>query len=544
MARASDLIKQGRQDELWQEYCGFLDLTLDEFMEIQERLLLEQLQLARASSIGQVIMGDNPPTTIEGFREQVPLTTYTDYAAHLNERNEDVLGEEIVAWAHTSGRSGEYKWAPYSARAFEKIGEGVLTAAILCAARKRGEVRIEPKDVFVYNAPARPYMSGYALLSLAELFDFEYAPPIDQTEEMSFRERIEASFQVGLRTGIDVIGSISSVLVKVGEGFSEGAGSRKLSASMLHPAVIMRLGRALVRSKLEGRGLLPRDLWKVKGVLVGGSDTNIYRDLIREYWGAEPHEQYACTEAPNIISTQAWDRKGMYFLPSVCFYEFIPEAEWEKARNDPDYTPRTVLLDEVEVGPRYEVVITNFYGGPFLRYRLHDLIRFVSLADQETGIQLPSMAFSGRDADLIDLAGFTGLIDEQLIWQAIANTGIGYVDWTARKEVHNTHAGIHLYIETKEPVDEEECAEAVHQELKKLNTFYADLEHLLELRPLQVSRINPGTFQAYMEEKARQGADLAHIKPMHMNPTDEVMELLLSLHNEMPVTADIQVATN
>ena len=38
-------LKKKQYDQVWQEYCGFLNLTLPEFMEIQNRLMLEQLEL-------------------------------------------------------------------------------------------------------------------------------------------------------------------------------------------------------------------------------------------------------------------------------------------------------------------------------------------------------------------------------------------------------------------------------------------------------------------------------------------------------------------
>ncbi len=41
MTSLSTLLKQGRKEEIWTKYCGFLDLSIGEFMEIQERHLLE-----------------------------------------------------------------------------------------------------------------------------------------------------------------------------------------------------------------------------------------------------------------------------------------------------------------------------------------------------------------------------------------------------------------------------------------------------------------------------------------------------------------------
>ena len=528
MTSTTGLLEQGRRDEIWQKYCGFIDLSLGEFMAIQERLLVGR------SKLGHILMGNDPPQSVEEFRRLVRLTTYEDYASYLDEQREDVLAEKPVAWAHTSGRSGRYKWAPFTARAFTKIGEGALAWAIMGTARHRGEVRLEPGDVFVYNVAARPYISGYGALSVAQLFDFHFVPSVEKMEEMDFQERIGVGFQMGLRTGIDLVGSISSVMVKVGERFAEGASGAGFTPALLHPAVLFRLGRALLRSRLAGRALLPRDLWQVKGVLVGGTDTAIYRQKVREYWGVEPCESYGCTEAPGIMAIQTWGGKeGLHFLPDVCFYEFAPEEEWARWRVDKDYIPQTVLLDEVEVGKRYEMVITNFYGGPFLRYRLHDLVKFISLQDKEAGIEVPAMVFAGRDGDLIDLAGFTGLIDEKLVWQAIANTGIGYEEWAIRKELLGEHAGLHLYIELKEDLPAEEVAKRVHEELKALNPFYADLGSFLELRPLQVTLLSPGTFLRYMQKQQAAGVDLAHLKPAHMNAPDDVIAALLSLSEAM-----------
>jgi hypothetical protein len=529
MTKASDLIRLGRRDEVWKKYCGFLDLSLEQFMEIQERLLKEQLQLVGRSKLGRTLMGDHPPEGVDEFRRRVRLTTYEDYAAYLGDKREDVLAEAPVAWAHTSGRSGNYKWAPFTARAFNKIGEGALTALILAQAQERGEVRLQPDNVLVWNLAPRPYISGFTAVSLAKLFDLRYVPSVKEMETMSFRERIQASLKIGLRTGIDFIGSISSVLVRIGEEFAQGASGTGFSPALLHPAVLFRLGRAWLHSRLAGRPILPKDIWRVKAVIVSGTDTDIYRPRLKEYWGVEPCEIYGSTEGGSVMAVQAWSGRGLYFLPDGNFVEFVPEAEWAQWRADRSYIPQTVLLDEVQAGERYELVITNFYGGPFLRYRLHDLVRFVSLRDEEADIELPSIVFAGRDGDLIDLVGFTGLIDEKLVWQAIANTGISYEEWAVRKELLGQHPGLHLYIELKEDVSATEVAQRVHEELKILNPFYRDLERLIESCPLQVTLLTPGSFLRYMREQQEAGADMAHLKPPHMNAPDAVMAALLRL---------------
>ena len=183
-----------------------------------------------------------------------------------------------------------------------------------------------------------------------------------------------------------------------------------------------RLSRAFLQSKLEGRSILPKDLWPVKALIGWGIDTSIYRDTVYKYWGAYPYEFHASTEA-GIIAVQSWSRRDMTFIPHANFFEFIPEAEWLKSRDDIFHEPRTMLLSEVIPGERYELVITSFYGMPFIRYRLGHLIRITSLADEEAQVYLPQMVFEARADDLIDIAGFTR-VSEKTVTQAIAGAGI------------------------------------------------------------------------------------------------------------------------
>lgn len=528
------LINQGRTQEVWQRFCGFLDLTLAEFMAMQERLLHEQLQMIGKSELGRILMGDRIPASVEEFRRQVRLTVYEDYEPYFKDKREDILPEAPVVWARTSGRSGEYKWAPYTARQFKLLGEGMLTACILASSHGRGDFRLSPGDILVYNAPARPYASGYALHSLAEMFDFRFLPPIEKTEEMSFEERLAVSYKMALRHGVNLVGSISSVLMKVAESFEHGANSGGFSPQMLHPSVLWRVGRGMIRSKIQHRSLLPRDLWRVKGMLVGGTDTDIYRDRLTNYWGCEPHEMYICTEAANIMACAIWTHREMYFLPHTCFYEFIPEEEWAKTRRDPNYIPTTVLMDEVQPGTRYEVVITNFYGGAFIRYRNRDLVRFVSRQDEKNGIKLPAMVFDSRDSDVIDLAGFTGIIDEALMWRTIEDTKLPYQEWFVRKEVMDTgHAGLHLYIELTEPMRDDDIAKRISAQLEYKNQFYRDLVTMLGYAPVRVTRLPPGTFTQYVMKQRENGVDLSHWKPRHMNAPDSVRDTILGIAEEL-----------
>ena len=343
---------------------------------------------------------------------------------------------------------------------------------------------------------------------------------MDITESLGFQERIVTGFNTAMETGIDVLGSMSSILVKMGESFAKGAGSGGFSKRMLKPRTLFRLSRGYLRSKREGRSILPKDLWDIKTVTCAGADLVIYRDKIIHYWGVAPYEFYGCTEE-GVIATQGWNQKGLTFMPSAAFFEFIPEEEWAKWRRDPLYVPQTVLYNEVVPNKRYEVVITNFYGKPFLRYRTYDIVHFPEMEDREMGVHLPQMKFVSRAVDFIDLAGWTGLIDERMVWQSIVNTGINCADWTIRKEIQDNEPYLRLYFEAIDEVDNETIRQKVNAEMIRLNPFYGDYESMIQKRALEVTTLPQGTFQKYMLEKQRAGADLAHLKPVHMNATDD-----------------------
>ncbi|MBI4268067.1 MAG: GH3 auxin-responsive promoter family protein, partial [Chloroflexi bacterium] len=185
----------------------------------------------------------------------------------------------------------------------------------------------------------------------------------------------------------------------------------------------------------------------------------------------------------------------------------------------------------VKPGERYELVVTSFYGMPFIRYRLGHLVRITSLADEEAGIALPQMSFETRTDDLIDIAGFTR-ISEKTVSQAIANTGFRYEDWTIRKETSNGKPVLHLYIELKRDYQLADLVSVLHSELMKTDPGYRDLATMVEIHPLQVTVLRRGSFMEYGIARQESGAELAQQKPPRMNASDDVIRELTSLEKQ------------
>ena len=550
MTRPIDLLRQGRKEELWQMCCGFIDLSLEEFMTIQKRLLLEQIELLKNCELGRRVMRGAMPTTIEEFREQVPLTTYGDYLPELAEKGEDGLPAKVARWVRTSGKTGEYdvKWVPMSevfARECEKLGASVV---LFSTCDGRGDTsKVKEHFRLLLSMGPRDYVSGALVDLMQQALGCDMLP--SKGEGMQFQERMKAGFNEALYRGLDMVGSLPSVLVAVGEQFKQRSGNRDIRPLLSHPKALARIIRAVIRSKLHHRPMLPKDMWPLKGIAGSGTDSGIFRKKVEELWGRPLLEMYSSTEG-SYYAIQTWDYEGMTFVPNLNFFEFIPEREWFKWQLDRSYKLKTVLLDEVKAGVNYEIVITNFHGGIMTRYRIGDIVRITSLRNEKLNIDIPQMVFERRADELIDITGF-GHLTEKLIWQAMENTGIPYVNWAARKEMVKDKPVLHLYVELKDNyiASGKTIAAAVYEELIKLDSVYhyniysayGDPETVLGLKPVEVSLLPQGATSSYISQRQAEGADLGHLKPPHINPSDEILSMLRSPRVEVEAVPTTQV---
>jgi hypothetical protein len=555
MTKPIDLLKQGKKEELWQMCCGFIDLSLEQFMAVQQRLLLEQIELLKNCEMGKKLMRGATPETVEEFREQVPLTTYSDYLPELEEKREDVLPAGVARWVRTSGHTGKYdvKWVPMTDDflvEFQKVAAGIALFGLCKGRNDTSQVKEHLKMLYMVGPPE--YVSGLCIELAQQALNYDLLPS-NRDEIPSFQEKIQAGFKEALYRGLDGFGGISSVLVAVGERLKQQSGNIKVTSLLSHPGALFRVTKGLIKSRLAGRAMLPKDLWSVKVIGGGGADCTIFGKKVEELWGRHPLEAYGTTEG-GFFAAQTWDCEGMVFFPSLNFFEFIPEGEWFKWQLDHSYQPKTILLDEVEAGKVYEIVITNFHGGVMTRYRPGDLIEITSLRNERLNIDIPQMAFHSRADDLIDISGF-GRLTEKIIWEAIENADIPYTEWTVRKEIIEDRAVLHIYVELGDALiaSEEGVAAAVHDQLNKLDREYhwrvyniwGDTASALGLRPIQVTFLPQGAFSSYIAQRQAEGAALGHLKPPHINPSDKVLSLLGTPEvagEAAPVTQEVERA--
>ena len=530
--RFQEKLHQYSKEEIWEEYCGFLTLSSEEFMSIQNRLLLEQIEMWSASGIGQSILKGKHPRTVDEFREMVPLTTYEDYATTLLAKQYSALPEDPVVWVQTTWEGGIHpiKTAPYTKAMLDTFKHNVISCMILSTSRQKGDFDVRVTDHLLYSLAPMPYVTGLLPLLLEDEIDIEFFPSVKDAVKMSFKERNKQGFKLGMKKGLEFSFGLGSVLYYVSQSVASAqTGGMPLKEKLLgtSPKMMWRYLRAKRKCKREHRDLLPKDLFQLKGFMCAGTDNRCYKKDLEEMWGVAPLELFAGTE-PTCIGCETWNREGVYFFPDACFYEFIPEEELNRNMANPDYQPRTVLWDEVIPGGVYEIVLTVLKGGAFARYRVGDVFRCAGIGSQAEGNSIPRFQFVDRVPQMIDIAGFTR-ITEKSIQQAIQLSRLPIAAWTAKKEFTENHRPyLHIYVELERSnlINSAISIRILQDQLgiyfRYLDQDYEDLKKILGIDPLKITLLKCGTFELY-EHKFGQ-------KIRTMNPEGGEINDLLNCH--------------
>lgn len=509
--------------ELWQEYCGYLDLNITEYMYIQKRLMEEQIELWSKSPLGKSLLKGETPHTLEEFRRTLPLTKYEDYADILFKRDPELLPDAPMIWIETTWEGGlrPIKIAPYTRSMLDSYKHNLIAMAMLVSGKKKGDFDLRPGHRFLYGGAPLPYETGLVPSLLNEEMRFEWLPDSDEYAELSFSERMKKGFKMAFKGGIDYFFAMGSVANYITESFAKqisGSGGGKTKVS---PAMAVKYLKAKRRCRREGRSIRPADLFTITGFGCTGTDGKCYKDRLSKAWGVTPVELIAGTES-TCVGCDTWEQRGMVLFPDSCFYEFIPEAEMLKSLDDESYVPETCLINEVKVGVKYEIVISVLHGGAFMRYRIGDVYRCL---EESVGGSLPRFTYVDRIPTVIDIAGFTR-ITQKSISEVIRLSKLGIGDFIARKEFdENNTPFLHMYLEItpesqrSDVVTKKVLSEHLAVYFRYFDSDYEDLKKLLNIEPLQLTLLPYGSIAGFESERS--------MKLRRINTDDYFMNSLL-----------------
>ena len=193
------------EKRMWREYCAVVQLPMQMFLEIQNTLLSEQLDLMGKSDWFPPLVPGHMPKSVEEFRRSVPLRTWRDYTPLLESESVDGLAEDLQCWVHTSWCRGSYKKVPWVRRFFDAQCRHTIAALMMSAARFEGDVRLSKNFRVLPVLPGTPFASAWLATGVIQrdVVDPLLALPVDGDEGTSMSERIQSGLRRSLEPGVD-----------------------------------------------------------------------------------------------------------------------------------------------------------------------------------------------------------------------------------------------------------------------------------------------------------------------------------------------------
>jgi len=518
--------------QIWDEYCSFLDLSMEDYMKIQFRLLKEQIEGYSKSKLGERIIKGGIPHTIGEFKENVPLTTYEDYQDILLEKRESALPGKPVTWLKTTWESGSRpeKWAPYTKEMLNVYSRNIISAMILSTSDRKESFKVRSGAKVLYGLAPMPYATGLFPYLIDPEIDLAFMPSLKQAKDLSFSQQNKEGFKLALKAGIDQFFGMTSIVYTITKNFDSMINSGKTGAGTalgMHPDMIYKIAKAKYISKRDNRPIQPKDLFDLDGFVCVGTDTALFKHELEEAWGVRPLEIHGGTET-SCLATETWSKDGLVFFPDNAFYEFIPKSEMLKNEADPSYVPKTYLMDEVIANEEYEIVVTIFKGGAFMRYRPGDMYRCLRTHNDKDGLSLPQFEYIDRVPSVIDIAGFTRFTQNS-ISEVLKLSGLPIGRWLAKKEYSDDKRSfMHMYVEVKAGqqnssfMNEQLILDCFGAYYRKYDHDYDDLTKLLGMEPTVVTVIPEGSIDKF---EARENCKLRTVNP----GTADIINLMNSI---------------
>lgn len=243
-----------------------------------------------------------------------------------------------------------------------------------------------------------------------------------------------------------------------------------------------------------------------------GSNLKIYVEKLRRSIGDDipiHNMGYAAAEDFFAMATELNVHDGV-LIPYGVFFEFIPvndDVEEEDAEN-----PKTVLIDELEVGKKYEMVVTNSSG--LYRYRMEDIVEVTRMHNNT-----PMIEFLYRKNLSMNVANEK--TTTQMVDHSAKNTfdrmGYEFVGHSFYADYSTTPPRYCMLAEVKGDVSEEkrqEMIDILDEELKEVNEKYYKYRRWGMLNRPEILLLKPDTYWDYKESLRAQGVVLNQIKPV------------------------------
>ncbi|MCK4582785.1 GH3 auxin-responsive promoter family protein [Candidatus Bathyarchaeota archaeon] len=238
----------------------------------------------------------------------------------------------------------------------------------------------------------------------------------------------------------------------------------------------------------------------LKGFLTQDISAGPLKEIMREKSGHYPKTVFGSTET-FLSGLPSVEHPGSFFFDwRVVYHEFLPEDQTV----DPNVVtvtepPETVGMMDVEPGKRYQLIVTPIYND-LTRYIMPDIFECVSKGDNLLNSNVPVFKYYSRADRLLVLHNFTRINEEELV-SVLHDAKIPFIDFTARRELHESREFLSLYIELSETMSEDEVLDRVNKRLLEFDKDWRDLSDFMNYTPMKVTFLPKDTFKKYLHRK-------------------------------------------
>ena len=200
------------------------------------------------------------------------------------------------------------------------------------------------------------------------------------------------------------------------------------------------------------------------------------------------------------------------------FHEFIPV--------DSDDPNKTLLLNELEEGKLYEIVLTSKAG--FYRYRIKDVVRVVGY-EGET----PMIVFAYRTNTVTNINGIhiTGDHLSSSIKDLEDNYDLRVADYSIYENANYKNIHFEVFVEFEQDIDKHDIKEmksSLDMYLQQNASDYAYRRKIGQINPLELHIVKKDTYYNYRNTLLADGAFSNQLKAMRLIDTEEKKNYLMN----------------
>lgn len=520
---------------------------------VQERLLKELLCRNAQTEYGRK-WSFSDLHTIKEYQAAVPITEYSDYEELIESRlkGEDrlITSDPVAFYCISAGSMSHPKYIPITKRDIEihkmyqmdvvmgtirKEMEGISERELFGKIFETGEFFL----TFMPDGTMNGVRSGvlHRWLESEGAMDYSwYTSP----KEVLFPEKLENMLYVKLRFALACreLTAIHGVFVhgivrmfkyllenwdviledietgSVSECFHISAQWKAYLENHLAPDPV-RAAQLRAIPLCDPDCIIVRQIWpEVKYIrLVGGSIFQSYMDEVRSFIGDLPVHYYAYAASESTIgAAYGMNQDDAYYvlIPESCFFEFIPEGDEEQ-------TPLT--FREVEVGGKYELIITTLSG--LYRYAIGDVVEVTGFYGEA-----PIVRISYRKNQVLNIADEKMNVRqlESAIHKFESLTDCVLEGYCVDAYFEGPTPFYYVYLEVNAGDLPDEAAKLLDDCLLENCFGYKSAREMREIGMVKIALLKKGCFQAYEKFLAGKGYRMEQNKPLRILRTQEQKE--------------------